>query len=124
MHRSAAHSGYSSVDLANAEQTCPNLDTSTFAVNVKMLEAFGTNADPPTSENAVDENSEEGEIEGTEYDWDMYLQDFDTEVADDGNPAGSPDGTPDDENSGLRTGFSTGFLFISAALVIVGELLS
>jgi len=78
MHRSARHLGLPSIPLADAEKICPGLDVSTFPISIKMLDAFGSAADPlPERANAskqVGENAKQ--IDGTEYNWDFYKSDF------------------------------------------------
>ena len=78
MHRSAKHLGFSSIDLADAEKICPGLDVSTFPVSIKMLDAFGSSADPlpgrADTSKQVGENA--GQIEGTEYNWDFFKSDL------------------------------------------------
>jgi len=78
MHRSAKHLGFTSINLADAEKICPGLDVSTFPVSIKMLDAFGSAADPSPgradASKQVDKNA--GQIEGTEYNWDFYKSDL------------------------------------------------
>ncbi|PUU82460.1 hypothetical protein B9Z19DRAFT_968178 [Tuber borchii] len=79
MHRSASHLGLPSIDLADAEKICPGLDVSTFPISIKMLDAFGSAANPlpgrANSSKQVGENAKQ--IEGTEYNWNFYKSDFD-----------------------------------------------
>ncbi|RPA96678.1 hypothetical protein L873DRAFT_1693815 [Choiromyces venosus 120613-1] len=81
MHRSAEHLGFSSIDLANAEKICPGLDVSTFPISIKMLDAFGSSADPSPGQvdpsKPIDKKA--GQIEGTEYNWDFYKSNYGTE---------------------------------------------
>lgn len=71
MHRAARHLGYRSIDLVDAEGICPGIDVSSFPVSITMLAAFGSNADPPPA-NSITANNLDGQIEGTEYNWDFY----------------------------------------------------
>jgi hypothetical protein len=89
---------------------CPNIDVSSFPMNVAMLDAFGTTGASNNTATTTDSNL----IPGTTYKYTMYSDEFSS-----GNSSSSSNGTAsveEDTSAGVRSVVSWATLGLAVVL--------